>query len=243
MPALAAVFAHPDDETFATGGTVPHYASLGVACHLFCATDGDAGRSSAVPVASPAELGAVRRRELLEAARLLGFRDVRLCGYPDGKLKTIDGDRLVGDVVDFLRQHQPQVVVTFGPEGAPNGHADHRALSRATTAAFFLSALPTAYPEQLRDGRAPHRPDRLYYVAWDPPPPDSPDPLQSVPPTARIDVVRWDEIKRAAFRIHATQRMHEAHFERVSMLPRESFALAAGTAQPMPAVDDLFAGL
>ena len=243
MPSLAAVFAHPDDETFAMGGTALHYAARDVVCHLFCATDGDAGQSSGMPVGSRAELGTIRRRELQEAARLLGFRDPRLGAHPDGRLKTLDADVLVGEVVDFLRQCRPRVVVTFGPEGAPNGHADHRAISRATTAAFFLAGLPTAYPEQLAAGRAPHRPGRLYYVTWEPPRPDSPDPLHGVPPTARIDVARWDDTKRAAFRIHATQRIHEAHFERVAMTPCEAFALAAGIPQPSPLVDDLFAGM
>jgi LmbE family N-acetylglucosaminyl deacetylase len=41
---LAAVFAHPDDETFATGGTLAKYAESGARCSLYCATDGDAGR-------------------------------------------------------------------------------------------------------------------------------------------------------------------------------------------------------
>ena len=69
MRSLVAVFAHPDDETFAIGGTLARYAGEGVRCSLYCATDGDAGRSSGIPVSSRAELGALRRRELHAAAR------------------------------------------------------------------------------------------------------------------------------------------------------------------------------
>jgi LmbE family N-acetylglucosaminyl deacetylase len=41
---LAAVFAHPDDETFATGGTLAKYAEAGARCSLYCATDGGGRR-------------------------------------------------------------------------------------------------------------------------------------------------------------------------------------------------------
>jgi hypothetical protein len=35
---LLAVLAHPDDETFGTGGTLAYYAARGVEVHLVCAT-------------------------------------------------------------------------------------------------------------------------------------------------------------------------------------------------------------
>jgi LmbE family N-acetylglucosaminyl deacetylase len=244
---IAALFAHPDDETYSIAGTIARYAAAGVTCHLYCATDGDAGRSSGIAVGSRAELGAVRRAELREAARVIGFHSVRLGGHPDGRLPETDADLLVGEAVDFLRSHRPQVVVTFGPEGAPNAHRDHRAISRAATAAFFLAGIPTAYPEQLADGagpaRAVHRADRLYYVTWEPPPADERNRVEGVPGTARVDVEDRHAVKREAFLLHATQRDHRESFERIAMTPHELFALAAGTPQPAPVVDDLFAGL
>ncbi len=75
---LAAVFAHPDDETFATGATLARYAHDGVQISLFCATDGGAGQSSDIPLASPDELALIRRNELHAAARHLGIRVVTL---------------------------------------------------------------------------------------------------------------------------------------------------------------------
>src|ERR671939_1205939 len=121
MPTLAAAFAHPDDETFSMAGTLRRYADRGVACALYCATDGDAGRASGVPVGSREELGRLRRAELLEAARILGIQEVVSGGHPDGALGTaLDQDQLVGEVVGFLRRVRPDVLVTFGPEGAPN---------------------------------------------------------------------------------------------------------------------------
>jgi LmbE family N-acetylglucosaminyl deacetylase len=251
LRSLAAVFAHPDDETFSIAGTVATLADAGVACSLFCATDGDAGRSSAVPVSSREELGRLRRAELLAAARIIGFDSVVAAGYPDGALGGVDGDELVGRVVRFLRERRPSVVVTFGPEGAPNTHADHRVISRAATAAFFLAALPTAYPDQLTGDGAltTHAAARLYYVSWDPPAPGETVGLAAKPApygvaaTARLDVRAGLARKRDAFIAHATQRDHVAEFEKLALRPEELYALACGTPQPSALVTDLFAGL
>ena len=55
---IGCVFAHPDDETFCVGGIVAKYAAAGVPVDLFCATNGDAGKSASVPVSSREELAA-----------------------------------------------------------------------------------------------------------------------------------------------------------------------------------------
>ena len=239
---ILAIFAHPDDETFACGGTIPRYADAGIACHLYCATDGDAGRASGVAMGACETLGARRRRELHEAARLLGFTSVRTAGHPDGRLAAVDADALIGELVELIRTRRPGIVLTFGPEGARNGHRDHRAISRAATAAFFAARLATAYSEQL-ESLAPHAPARLYNVSWDEPAADQPMPLHALPITARVEASRWREVQRAAFHAHETQRDHLERFEMVAGVPDDCYALAAGVPQPAPLVDDLFAGL
>lgn len=237
---IAAVFAHPDDETFSIGGTIAAYALAGVRWDVFCATDGDAGRS-AVDVSSREELASLRRNELISAARLLGVRgDIKTRGHPDGALAQVDADQLIGEIVRFLRESQPEVVITFGPEGAPNAHRDHRAISRAATAAFHLAASPTALVEE---SLAPHRAARLFYVAWQPPGAGSPHTVHSVPATARVDVRRHLDLKRRAFQMHATQRGLQDKFELLALTDDELYALASGTPQPREMIDDLFDGL
>src|SRR5687768_13354003 len=226
---IAAIFAHPDDETFSIGGTIAAYAQRGVRWDLFCATDGDAGRS-AVPVSSREELASIRRNELISAARLLGVRgEIVTRGHPDGGLAQVDADELAGEVVHFLREARPSVVITFGPEGAPNAHRDHRAVSRAATAAFHQAASATAYTEQ---NLAPHTSARLFYVAWQPPGPGSPHTVHSVPATARVDVRRELDLKRRAFQLHATQRGLQDKFELLALTDDEFYAFASGRPQP-----------
>lgn len=236
---LAFVFAHPDDETFAVGATIARYAHEGVHVSLFCATDGSAGKSSDVPVSSVEELGTLRRNELHIAASVLGIRDVFTPGHADKGLAALDPEALVGDVVAFLRETRPDVVVTFGPEGAPTGHPDHRAISRATSAAFFLAALPTEFPERGQ----PHRAARLYYATYRPPAPDAELQRLGLPPTARLDARPWLARKREAFRAHVTQRMHEHRFESLAVADEEWFTLASGTPQLEEPCDDLFENL
>ena len=242
-PALAAVFAHPDDEVFSMGGTITRHVRAGGGFSVFCATPGDAGRASGLPVTSRDELGAVRRAELIEGLRVLGASDVVFGGGADGALAQADADQLVGDIVRFLRERRPAVVVTFGPEGAPTGHRDHRAICRAATAAFFLAARATEYPAHIAAGLAPHAAARLYYVTWPPPPLDHPNRHEGVPATVRVDTRATHETELRSFLAHRSQRDHQAAFERDSLTATEDFALVAGTPQPAPMVDDLFAGL
>ena len=242
-PSLALVFAHPDDETYATGGTVARYTRAGVACALYVATDGDAGKTAGIAVSSRAELGRLRRAELQAACEVLGIGALRCGGHPDGALATVDQEAFIGEIVEFLRAHRPAVVVTFGPEGAPTGHRDHKALSRAATAAFFLAGLATAYPEQLERGRTPHRPGRLYYVSWEPPLPEGLPHPAGLPITARIPILAQHPVKYDAFLAHRTQHGGAERFRQLAMRDDEPFTLASGTPQPAAVVADLFAGL
>lgn len=239
-PRIGCIFAHPDDETFCVGGIVAKYAAAGAVIDLYCATHGDAGKSASVPVSSREELAAIRREELDAAAGILGIRSVEVGPYRDGELSRADASQLVGDVVSFIRRTRPHVVLGFGPEGAPTGHRDHRALSHATTAAFFLSQLATAYPDQ---ALAPYRPRRLFYHAWAYPMPDPRLALESVPATALIDVRDWKHRKAEAFEVHATQRGSSHAFYSSALVDVERLAFAAGEPQPAAAIDDVFAGL
>ena len=239
MRALAAVFAHPDDETFATGGTLARYARDGVHVTLYCATDGDAGRASGVPFSSREELGRIRRAELLRACAVLGIQRVEHGGHPDGALAAADPDLVIGQIVGFLRRERPQVVLTFGPEGAPTGHRDHKAISRFATSAVLLAGT-TAFPEQLASGLTAHRPERLCYVTWPMPFPGDRPAQEGQPIQLRVPIEPWHETKLDAFFAHRTQLEHEAYFRTVALSTTEDYFVATGA---RGIGDDLFAGI
>src|SRR6188472_574912 len=165
-PTLMAVLAHPDDESLGFGGTLAKYAALGVEVHLVTATRGDAGRYRGIRPGAPGHpggpaLGELRVSELRAAAAALGIRDVSVLDYPDGRLDAVDPQHAVAAIAGHVRRVRPQVVLTFGPEGA-YGHPDHIAISQFTTAAIVRAASPTLVdPENL----APHETSKLYYMA------------------------------------------------------------------------------
>jgi LmbE family N-acetylglucosaminyl deacetylase len=240
---LSAVYAHPDDETFSGGGTYSKYSAAGVRCTLFCATDGDAGKTSGLAISSKAELGKVRRAELNAAAEILGFKTVESAGHPDGALGAVDQQILIGEMVRHFRREQPHVVVTFGPEGAPNTHPDHRVVSRAATAAFFLAGNASMFPEHLDAGLETHTAQRLFYVSWPTPAKDAVLKTIAVPATVRIDVRAHRDRELKAWKAHASQQALQQRFDETAATDDELFAFAAGVPQPTPVIDDFFAGL
>lgn len=242
MPSLLAVFPHPDDEAFAVAGTLALAHRAGVRLALFTATDGEAGRVSGSAVRDRAEVARVRRAELLGSAGVLGVNRVFTPGYPDGGLESVAADELIGRLVEVMREVRPDVVVSFGPEGAPTGHADHKAIARLTTAAFFLSGIATAFPGTQR----PWRPARLYYHTWegkiDRAGRGAKEGLEGCPITCRVDIGGVLDLKRASFAAHRSQQHHRPEFDAL-LVPVEEYHLAAGTPQPAPLTTDLFDGL
>jgi LmbE family N-acetylglucosaminyl deacetylase len=135
-PRLLGVFAHPDDESFCAGGTLAKYAAAGAAVTLVSATRGEAGQIRDAARATRATLGRVREQELCDAAGCLGVHDVRFFDHLDGTLRDIDRPLLVAEVAAVIEEVQPDVVLTFGADGA-YGHPDHITIGEATTEAFL----------------------------------------------------------------------------------------------------------
>src|SRR6478735_2444333 len=133
-PRVLGIFAHPDDETLCAGGTLAKYAAAGAEVRVVSLTRGGAGQIRDASAATRATLAAVREKELEAAAVQLGLTEARCLDHPDGGLAEVDGQALVGLASRLLDEVDPDVVVTFGPDGF-SGHADHVAVGAAVTAA------------------------------------------------------------------------------------------------------------
>jgi LmbE family N-acetylglucosaminyl deacetylase len=166
---LMAVLAHPDDESLGVGGTLAKYASEGVEVFLVTATRGDSGRYRGLRSDDPQHPGRlalanIRERELRAAASTLGVREVSILDYQDQQLDRATPAEAIASIAGHIRRVQPNVVVTFGPDGA-YGHPDHIAISQFTTAAIVAAADP-AYGSNGMEGVQPHGVSKLYYIAW-----------------------------------------------------------------------------
>ena len=135
-PRLLGVFAHPDDETLCAGGTFAKYASAGAEVRVISLTKGGAGQIRDASAATRTTLRAVREKELDAAGNELGLTETRCLDYPDGGLSEIDGQILVRLASELLSEIDPDVVITFGPDGF-SGHPDHIAVGAAVTAACY----------------------------------------------------------------------------------------------------------
>jgi LmbE family N-acetylglucosaminyl deacetylase len=164
-----AVLAHPDDESLGVGGTLAKYASEGVDVFLLTATRGDSGRFRGYRLddhqhPGPLALANIREGELRAAASALGVREVSILNYQDQQLDRANPREAVAIIVKHMRRLQPDVVVTFGPDGA-YGHPDHIAISQFTTAAIVAAADPAFSCDEI-EAVQPHAVSKLYYIAW-----------------------------------------------------------------------------
>ncbi len=266
---LLAIFAHPDDEAFGTGGTLTKYARQGVEVHLVAATLGEAGRVANPAVKVDCPLGAWREQELRCACECYGLAGLHLLGYMDGQTTVVPQSGAVYKIVTLLRRLKPQVVISFGPEGI-YGHYDHLAVHRWATAAVELAGQADCW------GKAgpPHQVAKFYHRAMfeeqvaqieeingssfvlidGVPFPFSGYPAEKI--TTVIDVSEYAQAKLAGIRCHASQLRPEIPYLRADFDPsrqpwfnQEAFILACSRADirlslsPGCKENDLFAGL
>lgn len=140
MKKLLLCFAHPDDESFVTGGTIAKYVDMGWSVELVCATRGAAGQTGPLGTMVPEQLGVTREQELRNAAHVLGISDVTLFDYMDGKLPDISPGEIEEPMFQKMKDTMPDVVITFDTLGFTN-HPDHVRMSYSVTYAFQKYAI------------------------------------------------------------------------------------------------------
>ncbi len=145
------VLAHPDDVDFGSAGTVAGWTAAGTEVTYCIVTDGDAGGFDETP---REQMGALRQAEQRAAAAVVGVRDVRFLGHPDGRLElTLDLRR---DITRVIREVRPQRVLTSSPERfwerVAASQPDHMTVGESTLRAVYPDARnPFAFPELLAD--------------------------------------------------------------------------------------------
>jgi LmbE family N-acetylglucosaminyl deacetylase len=158
---LMAVFAHPDDESMGMGGTLAKYSAEGVETYYVCATRGERGWFGPEKQNPGLQrLGQLRTQELENAVKELGMKGLYFLDYIDGEVDQADHYEAVGKIVTHIRRIQPQVIVTFPPDGN-YGHPDHIAVGQFTSAAIVCAA-DSSYQEA--ESLPAHRVSKLYYM-------------------------------------------------------------------------------
>lgn len=170
---ILAVLAHPDDESFGLGGTLALYARKGYDTYYVCATRGEVGTVDEEYLKGYKDTAELRTDELNRAAKILGLKDVFFLGYRDsGMPGTEDNkhpdaqinhsiDEVAGRVVKYIRELQPDIVLTFDPIGGYK-HPDHIHIHKATVLAFENADDGSFHPE----AGLPFKPRALYYQVF-----------------------------------------------------------------------------
>jgi mycothiol S-conjugate amidase len=171
---VLSVHAHPDDEASKGAATMARYHAEGVRTVLVTCTGGEAGEILNPAAASDEardDLAAVRRRELDDSVRIIGYDRLYLLGYRDSGMPdteanqdprnfaNADFDEAVGRLVAIIRAERPHVVVTYGEDQRGYRHPDHVRVHEVRVAAFDRAGDPEWYPE----AGAPWQPLKLYY--------------------------------------------------------------------------------
>ncbi|NEA41971.1 PIG-L deacetylase family protein [Streptomyces sp. SID11385] len=192
MPALLAVFAHPDDESLSAGGLLARVA--------------DAGWHTGV-VTATWTAGTHREPELAAALRVLGAGAPRFLGYADakvpesapGEVRLLDAalEDAVARLGGYVSEFAPDVIVTHDALGGLTGHPDHARTHEVAAGAAEAAGVPlwsaTHPPSALRDWGALLRPGQ------------SPRVLPEERADLRLDVRPWLDRKCAAILAHASE--------------------------------------
>lgn len=264
---LLAIYAHPDDEAFGTGGTLARYAASGVDVRLICATRGESGKITDPAIDPNSELAILREGELREACGHLGIGEPIFLDYHDSgryertrhddprALMNVDEFELESALLPWIERLKPRVLLTFDPHGG-YGHVDHIRIQRAATAAFWSSGnVVSPAPRRLYYNAMPLERMRRLQAARRNGPLDGLDPARYAVSeesfAAVLDVSAYMDAKERAIRAHRSQVGPRSSFAARdgeegwrAFMERETFTLGGLRGGfPEPPVDDLFAGL
>lgn len=125
---------HPDDAEVWCGGTIARWIKEGAEVNYVLCTDG--GKGTDIPGITSKELSATRVQEQLEAALVLGVKNVEMLHIPDGEIEDTSDFRRA--LVRQIRLVRPEVLMVTEPyRRNSNWHRDHRIVGQVALDAVF----------------------------------------------------------------------------------------------------------
>lgn len=198
---LLGIWAHPDDETYLSAGLITRTVRSGGRVATVHATLGERGTDEP-RTWPPGRMKARRAMELQRALKVLGVRDSEILGYPDGGCDQVADIDAIERIEWTILRVNPDVVVTFGPDGI-TGHDDHVTVGRWATAAWLRTRgatllYATCSESFIRRNRRLHERHRVFY--------DPPAPTPDADIALKVELTAPQlAIKRAALAGHASQ--------------------------------------
>ena len=198
------VTAHPDDLDFGAAGTIAQWTAKGIEVSYCICTNGDQGGED--PSVPRADMPKIRKREQIEAGKVLGVTNIEFLNHRDGWLTpTIE---LRKQIVREIRKTKPQRMLIQSPERnwdrLFSSHTDHMAAGEAAIQAVYPDARNAfAFEELLKDeGLEPWRVREVWVMSH-----NTPDHF--------IDITETFDKKLAALNAHISQTAHNPNLEQM----------------------------
>ena len=218
-PAYAMVVTpHPDDAEYGIAGTVARWVKEGKDVVYVVCTNGDKGTSDINMM--PEMLAKIREKEQLDAARVLGVREVIFLRHSDQGLE--DTYEFRKQLVRLIRIYRPDIVATTDPYVRYMWHRDHRIAGQVVLDAVFPFARDfLSYPDLMLDGLQPHKVKEVLlwsmFLFWD---------SQDI--NYRSDITDTIDLKIAALCCHKSQVEHMSSSDLEKLLRQLHEAMAEG---------------
>lgn len=136
---LMVISTHQDDELLMFGGAIPYYTATGKEVGVVYMTN--CGRHRYQEAMNGLWMAGVPYHPVF-----IGLRDKHTSSVTEAFNLWISVDNTVSELVEAIRKHKPDVVMTHGKNGE-YGHNQHKATSEALLMAVEAAANPEKYPE------------------------------------------------------------------------------------------------
>jgi len=207
---------HPDDAEFGTSGTVAKLTKEGKTVVYVVCTNGDKGTDDTNIL--PEVLVKIREKEQLEAAKILGVKEVIFLRHVDQALE--DTPEFRKEIAKYIRIYKPEIVITADPYRRYVWHRDHRIVGRVVLDAIFPYARDVwAYPDFMANSLLPHKVKEVWL--WAPEDKDI---------NFRSDITETFELKIQALSCHKSQIKEPFKSEMEKWLCKRAKDMAEGEA-------------
>lgn len=157
---------HPDDDTFAVGGTLAMLAANGNKVIIAIYTNDNKGSYDQEMTSE--RLARIRKAEEEAACAVLGIpaQNVLWMGHDDGELEYVPPKILCGQAARIIRQYRPDALLSVDPgEWCQRWHkSDHNMAASNSIDAVRAAEFHLYYPEHLLvDKLQPYRVPNLYF--------------------------------------------------------------------------------
>jgi N-acetylglucosamine malate deacetylase 1 len=129
---ILVVVAHPDDELLGCGASIAKWTKAGKVVHILIMAEGSTSRDVSRDVDTKNEELSLLATSAHQAAEIIGAASVKLLGFPDNRMDSLDRLDVLKAVETEIDQLQPHTVITHH---CGDVNIDHRIIHEAVVTA------------------------------------------------------------------------------------------------------------